>query len=756
MAGLGQLIVKLGLDAVDFVDGLSKSERQAQKFAARLGSHMQTAAAAAGTAFGVMIAKATAAIVVFDTLVKQAADFQDLAEMTGTSAEALASFAVSAATAGVEVSSVANSMNLLTKNLVGVDDESKAAGAALKALGLNVDEFKKLDPAAQYEAVGKALSGFADGAGKTAVAMALFGKSGAEQLKVFKALEEAGGRQIILTGEQIRQADEYADRQAKAKAELNAYAQAIATQALPALTALTGVLTEAAKEMLGVDSASKRLADGTGVKRFAEESALFLAKTVDVALNVSDAILLVGKSYAAAAAIVAAASRGDFGQIKQIIADARADGAKLFKNDFSDRLASQFDKLRANERLRAQEDRGFTPPGRQLPFQGAVKGDKAGKAAAERQTEAERYLEQLQRQLDKTRDLNVEETLLAELASGRLKISGNVTEQQLVDAARRIDQTKQEAKTLAERNAAMERTVAMQAAADSAAVAAADNLVKSNETLREEIELIGLDTEGRRALEQARLASTIALKEETLAGLQNAEASATQVASMEREIALLRERQGLLTKQARGEDLTKATAEADAFADRMNSNFADAFASFLDGTKSAKQAFKDFANDVIRENSRMVAKLLAESLFGKGQSSTWNGGGGGLLGGLFGSLSQSAGDFFGKSFNGTYGAQTQSGLDALVASVAGRASGGPVDANSLYRVNERSPELLDVSGKQFLMMGSQRGRVTPMASGRGGDTVIFNVTVPAGTTRETGLQMAAIANQHLAMGRRNM
>lgn len=35
-----------------------------------------------------------------------------------------------------------------------------------------------------------------------------------------------------------------------------------------------------------------------------------------------------------------------------------------------------------------------------------------------------------------------------------------------------------------------------------------------------------------------------------------------------------------------------------------------------------------------------------------------------------------------------------------------------MEAGGLYRVNERGPELLDVDGKQFLMMGNQRGNVT--------------------------------------------
>ena len=50
--------------------------------------------------------------------------------------------------------------------------------------------------------------------------------------------------------------------------------------------------------------------------------------------------------------------------------------------------------------------------------------------------------------MEKTRDLNVEETLLAEIQTGRLKISGKVTQEQLVAVARQIDAAKEEIELL--------------------------------------------------------------------------------------------------------------------------------------------------------------------------------------------------------------------------------------------------------------------------------------------------------------------
>lgn len=82
-------------------------------------------------------------------------------------------------------------------------------------------------------------------------------------------------------------------------------------------------------------------------------------------------------------------------------------------------------------------------------------------------------------------------------------------------------------------------------------------------------------------------------------------------------------------------------ATADPLADRFNTIFSDAagnaFSSFIDGTKTAKEAFKDFATSVTSEIGNMVAKNLAKKLFSSVLGGEDVGGGiGGLLSSLFG------------------------------------------------------------------------------------------------------------------------
>lgn len=49
-----------------------------------------------------------------------------------------------------------------------------------------------------------------------------------------------------------------------------------------------------------------------------------------------------------------------------------------------------------------------------------------------------------------------------------------------------------------------------------------------------------------------------------------------------------------------------------------------------------------------------------------------------------------------------------------------RALGGPASAGSMYPVLERGPEILSTGGRDYLMMGSESGRVTPLRQGGGG------------------------------------
>lgn len=802
------------------------------------------------------VAGTIAAVAAFDILIKKAAQFQDLSETTGASAEGLASIAVAAATAGVAMDSVAGASIKLTKNLTGVDDEGKAAGAALVALGLNIADFKKLDPVAQFDAIAKALSGFSDsatsGAAKTAVALALYGKAGAEQLKVFKAIEEQGGRQVILTEEQIRQADEYADTQAKSRAQLLLYASAIATQMLPAVTALTDTLGDAAKELLGVDAAAKKFGQGGEIKAFAQDGVLFLASLADVAFRVGQTFRYLGDNIGAAAAQAVAIAKLDFAGAAAIGRASIANNEQLnFSLGLADRLQAKFASINSDNSRIAAGAGAATDPRRlgsvgsiadqvadpanklgkpKLNFSGAVKSASGGKGAGGKDTavqeakaqlaidlsdikgqadslvntfsNAEKVMEALRSAslLDereyyasKLAFLNLnntaqEEALKQEIARlGQEKLTGKDkldNQRKIAEAQAKLAKVRENAATGVQLLSIQEEAAAKKLAqyyrdAEAAAQDYLDTLTKAQ---RRELSGFGVGTQerertaGRAQIEDKYTGQRSDLerskRDAELSGTFGGDAQKKYDAELDRirrfQAAALGEYDAYYAQRlAKEKDWSLGASEALANYVSNASNIAkqsekvwtDAFQgmedALVDFTKTGKLDSKSLADSIISDLVRIAIRQQISNAIGVAGSS---GGGGfvGILGSVIGAVSGTSG--LATAASVLPGNSLDNFLN-LTNNFAGRALGGPVSAGGIYRVNETRPELLNVAGKQYLMMGNQGGTVDANSSaGQAGNTVnmTVNQSFAAGTSRATTLQAAADARRQLEHAGRNL
>lgn len=824
---LGSLRVSLGLDTAEFTAGLTKSEYQARKFGETLGGGIRSAGMLAAGALAAVGVSAVGAVAGFNALINGAADFQDIAEKTGASAEALASFGTAAGTAGTTVATIGDAMNKLTKNLTGVDDESKAAGAALGALGLNLQDFKKLSPEAQIEAISKSLAGFADGPGKAAVAMALLGKSGAELLPFLKALEEQGGRQIILTQQQIELADEYADKQAKAKAELQQYAQALATEALPSITAFMGALTDTAKEMLGVGKGAADLKNNTGVADFADGAVRALGFIVDAGDGVVRVFSAIGKTVGAAAAQASAVAGGEFKQALNIGQQWQQDMAEIANRGlFSDKL---------NARLAAARSVGgasdAAAPRKALQFSGAAKpsgggaGDSAVKKMLDNQLKAyenaikeeDELLSARNHMLDLYNSENMiatreyfaskqaalDQATTAAVAAYDKEIAAleaykaSVNKPADVEAAQgKINDLyeKRESRIRAAERAsidlgfaeskAAQALIGQMASVNAEILELTGNLSAASKIRLDEQykDLIGRltangDTAGIEQVnklkglktarieynaEQERSAQILGflqVQEDRIAIAQQLGAD-TEFGSMlklgEARRATLMQLESVVLAQ---EAIAKASgnpalilqaeqarvaweklaATVDPLANKLNSAIDEAagqaFADYISGAKSAKDAVNDFGKSVFNEInglvSKQLGKQLVESLFGDVSK---GGGAGGFLSQLFGTSGATAGGGAGGLF---------SGLGGFFSNLFGFAGGGIAAPGSLHRVNENGPEMLDYQGKQFLMMGAGSGKVTSNRAMGGASSPVINITVPGNVDRRTAEQVAS-------------
>lgn len=116
---------------------------------------------------------------------------------------------------GTSVEALGGSFTKFLRSVDDARDGGKNAAAAFKTLGLSTEDVRNADPERLFTQSAEAIAKIADPAKRAATAVALFGKSGAELLPVFRQLgaaasdlERIGG---ALTDEQRAQIDAFGD-----------------------------------------------------------------------------------------------------------------------------------------------------------------------------------------------------------------------------------------------------------------------------------------------------------------------------------------------------------------------------------------------------------------------------------------------------------------------------------------------------------------------------------------------------------------
>ena len=194
--------------------------------------------------------------------------------------------------------------------------------------------------------------------------------------------------------------------------------------------------------------------------------------------------------------------------------------------------------------------------------------------------------------------------------------------------------------------------------------------------------------------------------------------------------------------------------EAANVAKQSESLFTKGFKSMEDAVTrfamTGKLSIRDFAQTVIEEFYRInVSRPLVSAGAGLLQSAM------GAVGGYFGGSSAGASASTAASFGPP---AVAAGTTDYMARAGFRADGGPVDANSLYRVNEKVPEVFSSGGNDYLMTGGRGGHVTPLtqAKASSGDgqsqpiTLVYNPSITIDARNATpGMEqtLARVVNQ---------
>ncbi len=263
-----QLQIDISARLASFQDSLDKIGRQSEQMAGRL-NRAFGAVKSSIAAIGVSLSAGA-----FAAFVKSGIDAADelnkLSQKVGVTVESLSALQYAAKLSDLSNEQLASSLAKLAKSASEASDGAGDTADTFRAIGvavkdstgnLRTTEELLLDVADRF-------SKMEDSAGKTAIAMRLFGKSGAEMIPFLnqgraglEALrKEAERLGIIISGETAKAAEEFNDNMTRLAASSEKTKIALAESLLPALLRVSERMAEAARNGDGMIGMLKSLA----------------------------------------------------------------------------------------------------------------------------------------------------------------------------------------------------------------------------------------------------------------------------------------------------------------------------------------------------------------------------------------------------------------------------------------------------------------------------------------------------------------
>lgn len=267
MAGesvIGALRVVLGLDTASYEEGLKGASAKADTFAAGLSNRFSSLASGVAKTFTVIGVAAAAAVAGLGYAVEQTIDKIDhlgkSAQKAGVPIEEFSKLSTAAGKSGVGVDELTSALDRLSRNLsqIAGGNQTSDAAKAFEVLGLSVkDASGKMKTTQQIVTeLADKFTQFADGPNKSALAIALFGRAGAELIP-FLNKGSAGLRETAAEMENLGTVIDLktfkaAEQFKKSLNSLNSVVDSVVLRitigALPALQGLALQFTSASKE----------------------------------------------------------------------------------------------------------------------------------------------------------------------------------------------------------------------------------------------------------------------------------------------------------------------------------------------------------------------------------------------------------------------------------------------------------------------------------------------------------------------------
>ncbi len=778
MSNLGSLVVSLEANIARFTSDMGKAASIAEQRMAQIDKSIGIVNTAikslgAGLVVGLTLDRVKDKI---QAVIAAAAGLQGLSERTGSTVEGLSALAEVAKLSGTDTESLASGLQKLAKTMVDAEHGGQKSAEAFRAIGIRIDEIRGKQPDEVFLLISNRLAEYADGAGKTALAMQLLGKSGANLLPVAKDLADVGEYQVKVTLAQAVAADEYEKNLVRLDVAQEAIVKRIGLELVPVFNAVTEAMLESLKANNGLKKGIDSLAADGSISAFAQDAAIALVILIETLTAVAKAAMAVARSFQ----VVYADSKFALqfldatpGQAYDLIAsgtgplkkaldernavlksanDAYSDAwnfdSRAMEKDLKQRFAAINAAAGAAASGWGREGRGggattaskrpgvnFDPtkgsspaatgpvddPVRKL-LEGKLKEQEAFIAAEKTQLQArEQYLQSYYQQeyLDASSYYGTKQTLIQDA----LRVELEAYDKQSAAIAIYIAQAKRDVDVQGARNKLAEVADKRAAAEIAANKQLTDTVLEQARAYREfDLATSAVARQSRLANEQAQFQIDL-MGRSTLEVAKLTEERRLQLALEERLYAM----RGKNLPQA---EMDRAMLDTEEQKKAALALIEESYLRQRTVAFGASEAFRKYAQDAANVGAQVegamssAIKGMEDALVSFVTTGKLN----------FKSLANSiiadiARILIQQNITGPLAQMVQGGMGgggggggssgfggmvgSFLSGLFGRAGGGPVEAGGMYRVNELGPELLTVGGNQYLMMGSQAGSITP-------------------------------------------
>jgi hypothetical protein len=324
MGALGSLVVSLSLNHSLYKQGLDKADQDTLRFAKNVQDSVDKVRRASISFVGGVVSGALAAVATYQTVeaaitgvmnaINRLDEISKASSRLGIDPQELQELAYAGELADVSLESLGTSAKKLSQNMHEAASGSKEQAALFKALGVEV---KHTDGTLRSTSdvmadVADVFAGMEDGATKTALAVKVFGKSGADMIPMMnggsqairEAREEAQRFGQVLGTDALKNAEAFNDNITRLGKIVDGVFNQIGATVLPTLVSVTEHMVGAAAAASNLGDQSAKLAQQQALLDWLEAAAIGGTRFAEVLVALGKTAYAVGGSLQAAGADV--------------------------------------------------------------------------------------------------------------------------------------------------------------------------------------------------------------------------------------------------------------------------------------------------------------------------------------------------------------------------------------------------------------------------------------------------------------------